>query len=700
MAAANEGLASVRWDPRYTTSRSDLVRDFYGPALHRAHTYDRATGYFRSSFYSLTRTEVAAYALNGGKIRLICSPDLDVDDVEEIRRGRDATDAANAALKRELEKVLLHPHAASGADILAALLATDVLHIRLAIPAGHGIFHDKFGVFQDVAGNRLSFAGSINETWRAWHPLGNHESFEVFTSWSPDADRTDDHAALFEDLWESRNEKVAVATPSPETLEALRDRGGRDPLEVIKEAASFASMRREGNRRALFDHQRAALRAWRSRASRGILKHATGSGKTVTALSAIRDHLRAGGPALVIVPSTLLVSQWDDEARKELADIEPAVLLAGGGNSGWRPHLRAFTLPAGNPRLTISTIGTACRPDFLSRVVGGAHLLIVADEVHRMGALQAQHILTLEAGPRLGLSATPERAGDPEGTSRLFSYFGPVVPPEFSLADAIAAGRLCSYRYYVDTVSLTDEEQERWEELSAKIRQIAAMSKDTSDGTGGLSRLDPHLKRLLIRRARIAKGAEAKAPLVASIVAREYAEGEHWLVYCDDTKQLQRTRAELEALGVPSMEYRSGMVSDRQATLLRFERSGGVIVAIKCLDEGVDIPAISHAVIAASSRNPREFIQRRGRALRLHHDKETAVIRDIILQPPDPTGDDYKSLVVGEIARALEFSDNAVNESAGLGLRRLAIEWDLDADTMSAAGFEEEEEEEGGTPDA
>lgn len=695
MATPTEGLGSVDWEPRYTTSRSDLVGDFYGPALRRALTYDRATGYFRSSFYSLTRTQVASYALAGGKIRLICSPDLNPGDIEEIQRGRDATDAANAALKRELERVLLHPHAASGADILAALLATEVLELRLAIPSGRGIFHDKFGVFTDAAGDRVSFAGSINETWSAWHPLGNHESFEVFTSWSSDATRTEDHAALFEDLWKSRDENVAVAVPSRETLEELRNRGPRDPQDVLNEAASHANAGTDGGRRPLFDHQWAALRGWRSTGARGILKHATGSGKTVTALSAIRDHLHAGGPALVIVPSTLLVNQWDDEARKELADVEPAVLLAGGGNSGWRTHLRAFTVPDGNPRLTISTIATASSSDFLQRAVGGEHLLIVADEVHRMGAPEAQKILTLDSGSRLGLSATPERAGDPEGTDRLFSYFGPIVPPEFSLADAIAAGRLCSYRYHIDTVPLTEIERERWEDLSAKIRRFAAIAKDTSDGAPGMSRFDPQLKRLLIRRAKIAKGAEGKAALVASIVSQRYVEGEHWLVYCDDTAQLQRTRAELDARGVPSMEYRSGMASDRRVTLSRFERNGGVVVAIKCLDEGVDIPAISHAVIAASSRNPREFIQRRGRALRIHGEKQTAVIQDIIVRPPDPTDDSYKSLVVGEIARALEFSGHAVNESAGLDLRRLAIEWDLDAATMSAAGFEEEEEEEG-----
>lgn len=691
-----KSLQAVTWEPRYTTSRSDLVKDFYAPALDRAVNYDRATGYFRSSFYGLTRAEVAAFALRGGKIRLICSPDLDPSDIEEIDRWHVAITEANVALKREVERVLDHPHAASGAEILAALLGKGCLDIRLAVPSGKGIFHDKFGIFTDGERNRVSFAGSINETWKAWHPLGNHESFEVFTSWAEDATRTTDHDALFEDLWESRDANLAVTVPTSEVLAALKTRGTREPDEVLAEVSESVKAGQGSEPRLLFDHQRAALRAWEANERRGILKHATGSGKTITALAAIRKHLASGRPAVVVVPSTLLVGQWDEEARRELACLDPAVLLAGGGHSGWREHLRAFTLADGDSRLTIATVPTASSAEFLDRLAEGEHLFLVSDEVHRLGAPGAEPILRTETGPRLGLSATPERSGDPDGTKRILKYFDGIVPPDFTLADAIAARRLTPYQYHVHIVELDGEEQDNWEALTRSIRRRTAMVKADKSARAAMSRLDPQLKWLLIRRARLARGARGKAPLVASIVARHYVEGEHWLVYCDDTHQLREARTQLAHLGIASMEYRSEMISDREATLSRFERDGGVVVAIKCLDEGVDIPAISHAVIAASSRNPREFIQRRGRVLRRHRGKLEALIHDVIVRPPDPSGDDYKSLVAGEIARALEFSTHAVNESAVLSLQRLAIEWDLDPDIMSAAGFEEEEECGGG----
>ena len=141
------------------------------------------------------------------------------------------------------------------------------------------------------------------------------------------------------------------------------------------------------------------------------------------------------------------------------------------------------------------------------------------------------------------------------------------------------------------------------------------------------------------------------------------------------------------------MEYHSSMASDRAATLERFAREGGVVVSIKCLDEGVDIPAVSHALIAASSRNPREFIQRRGRVLRIHDDKRYAVVHDVLVQPPPGGDDDFRSLALGELARALEFSTHAMNDSAGLRIKALAIDWGLDPDELLADGFEDEEED-------
>lgn len=681
-------LTDIEWVDRYATGRDDLVKSFYDPALQATQIYDRATGYFRSSFYSLTRDTVAAFALRGGRIRLICSPELDEADVEALQRGESARQASDDALRQELARILAHPHAASGAEILAALYAHESLEIRLAVPVGSGIFHDKFGVFTDARGARVSFSGSVNETWHAWHPYGNHESFEVFTSWGREAQRPAAHALHFEQIWSNRTEGLEVVAPSDEALAELRKRAQRNPVEILEQATE----RTRSNRpRLLMDHQRQALRAWHNAGRCGILKHATGSGKTITALEAIREHLWAGGAALVLVPSILLVEQWDEEINRNLSDLDIAVLHAGGGHTEWRSRLRAFTSSRGNPRLTIATIATASSDDFLQRIEGGGHLLVVADEVHRMGAPQAAHALRINTGPRLGLSATPERAGDPMGTDRIMSYFGGVVPPEFTLADAVAAGRLCRYDYHIHPVSLTSEEQDQWEVLSAEIQKLAARAE--GDDPPNLSSMDPYLKHLLIKRARIAKGAAQKASCIARVLEREYKIGDRWLIYCDNTDQLTDVRRELADRGISSMPYHASMKSDRDATLKRFERDGGIVVAIKCLDEGIDIPAVSHALIAASSRNPREFIQRRGRVLRVHEGKTRAVVHDLVVNPPTVSeGDPFRSLILGELARAEEFADHAENESAAIAIRKIAITHGVDPETLRDGGYEEEEE--------
>lgn len=684
------GLAQVEWADRYATSRDDLVDAFYGPALRAAATYDRATGYFRSSFYNLTRDSVAAFALRGGTIRLLCSPDLEKTDIDALQQGRNARQASEDALRQELARILAHPHAASGAEILAALYANRSLEIRLAVPAGRGIFHDKFGIFTDTHGSQVSFAGSVNETWSAWHPYGNHESFEAFTSWGPEAHRPAAHAHHFEQLWSGQADGLTVTTPSDQALAQLRERLQSDPVNILEEATTSQD---RANRRSLMDHQRQALRGWRDAGRRGILKHATGSGKTITALEAVREQLKSGGAVLIVVPSILLMAQWDAEVHQELADLDVAVLLAGGGHSEWQARLRAFTAPRGGPRVTVATIATASSTAFLARVEGGDHLLVVADEVHRTGAPQSALALTIDAGSRLGLSATPERAGDPVGTERLMTYFGGVVPPEFTLADAVAAGRLCRYDYHIHSVGLTDDEQDQWEVLSAEIRKLAARASN-DDQPPSLSSVDPYLKHLLIRRARIAKGAAEKAARAAEVLAEKYGTGDRWLVYCDDTGQLEDVRRELAARSIPTMPYYADMKSDRHATLERFDRDGGIVVAIKCLDEGVDIPAVSHALIAASSRNPREFIQRRGRVLRVHEGKARAVVHDLFVDPPTTSeGDMFRSLVLGELARAGEFAEHAENQSAAIAIDKLAIAHGIDPGTLRDGGYEEDDEE-------
>lgn len=697
--ALRRALRTWSWADRYSTGQNDLVEEFYRPALERAHRYDRATGYFRSSFYALTRDVVASFARRGGRIRLICSPDLAEDDVAAIAAGADARERADAAFRRELERVLDNPHAATGSELLAAMYALGVIEIRLALRESGGIFHDKFGVFKDDFGDAVSFAGSVNETWKAWHPYGNHESFEVFTSWGAEAKRPLAHTAHFETLWNGTEAGVAVIQPSGKSLERLVAQTPPHPEATVEEAARRSDVITQPSKRTsriLFDHQRQALAEWRRSGRRGILEHATGSGKTVTALHAVREHVSEGNPALVVVPSVLLADQWEAEATRELKDVDPAILRAGGGHVKWRSLLGPFTVPDGQPRIVIATLATASSEPFLKRLEPGEHLMVVCDEVHTAGAAKASAIFGVASGPRLGLSATPRRAGDPAGTRRILEYFKRIIQPPFTLADAIAAGRLTPYRYYVHTVALTSDEIDEWNELTTRIRRLAAQHEHQTP----LADLEPALKHLLIKRARLAKNAAAKTDVAVETVAREYESGHRWLIYCDNTRQVETICGLLKEASVPASPYYADMPGDKAATLDRFVRDGGALVAVRCLDEGVDIPSVTHACIIASSRNPREFVQRRGRVLRRHPEKRSAVVHDLFVLPPK--GDDvssFESLVLSELARAYEFAGHAVNPAVELQVRRIALEYGIDVDGRAAQdyddlGYEEEEEEE------
>jgi superfamily II DNA or RNA helicase len=604
-------------------------------------------------------------------------------DVAAIQKGLAIKDVVDSAMRKELKRILEEPLARSTVELLATLVAAGTLELKFVVwTDAVGIFHDKVGIFGDLQENFVSFCGSINESWQGWHPRGNHETFEVFASWSPDARRVTDHRAYFEALWSGAEPGLTVHDPPDAFARDLLALAKSDPREALVVLAQTS-----GEGRRLFDFQEAALEDWVTKGRTGILRHATGSGKTVTALRAVREWLIDGKPALILVPSEVLLKQWRAESETDLHDLGASTLLVGGGHNDWRRDglARIHTEREGGPRLTIATMQTACTDSFLSAVTPGDHLLVIADEVHRIGSPSHRRVLELESGGRLGLSATPERFGDPEGTSAIRSYFGGDLSPLFGLREAIAAGRLCPYEYFIHPVLLSDSEQEDWLELSGRIGPLMGQTDN--------ERAQEQLKYLLIQRARIAKNAAAKGPTAADIVASRCRREQHWLVYCDSQKQLGEVRRLLGRRDIETLEYHSAMGGDPDATLARFRHYGGVLVAIRCLDEGVDIPEISHAVILASSRNPREFIQRRGRLLRTREGKGRAFIHDLLVIPPESDDGAFETLVMAEIGRATTFARDAINRGAAAYLDGLCVQRGIDPVEVALIGEEDDVEE-------
>lgn len=500
-------LSQVQLEPEYRTGQTDLVDKFYLPCLFNSTSYDRAVGYFRSTVFLLVSDAVLRFVKRGGHIRLICSPSLSEQDIEAIKAGyKSRENAVLEALDQEVEFLLNSSDLINRTKILATMIALGAMDVKLAIrPSESGIYHEKLGVFKDSNENIVSFKGSSNETWNAWHAEGNYESIEVFCSWrEKDVDRANRHAEYFESLWSNKiNDVVAIEFP-----EAVLKKLYKVASENLDDCSiDFLSTGLTPSKRQPFPHQVLALENWKNQNYRGIFQHATGSGKTFTALIAIKEHLQVRGNAcLVLVPSRLLLRQWEKEISQEIP--QTTILKAGDSNNSWKrdTRLQDFSVFDDNlkSRIILSTMQTAATEEFRNKIISGPHLLLVVDEVHQVGSTENLKIFEIDAGKRLGLSATPTRFGDPIGTEKIINYFGSIVQPVFTLEDAIKSGRLVNYEYYPSPVYLTVEEADQWKTIS---KQISKEIAKTNSGNKGSLIVSNKAKLFLIQRSRIAKKA-------------------------------------------------------------------------------------------------------------------------------------------------------------------------------------------------
>lgn len=697
-------LSDLELRTSYHKGRDDIAEQFYLPCMRRALEYDRAVGYFRSTIFVVAWQALREFVTAGGSMRVLCSQVLSAEDIDALDEGYAAKADATLAsrLLAEVRSALADPQLSEPTRILAALVARGTLSLQVAVlrdaelrgPAGR-IFHDKLGIFRDGAKNTVVFKGSMNETWTGLANDGNLESVDVAASWlgARDLERVRTEEEYFASLWSNEYPTLTVR-PFPELareeLVRAADADWEDSLDRLLATTTAELPARDPRGRTLKPHQSAGLAAWEANARRGILAFATGSGKTFTAISAIRDALARQEVIVVVVPDRVLFDQWYSELAETTADLGVSILRSGSGYSRWRETLRLWTMPGERPRIVLATVRTAASADFREAMSAGAHVMLVADEVHRLGSAENRKLLEEgHFGARLGLSATPERAGDVDGTAALMRFFDRVLEPRYTLADAVHDGVLCHYFYRPHVVELSVVEHSQYEELSAQVGVLRARI-ESGDQT---PRLEDRLQQLYIKRARIAKHAAAKIPLAVSVLTKYYERGQRWIVYCEDTVQLNAVSQALQRAGIENMPFHSQMEGDREETLRWLSILGGVVVAIKCLDEGVDIPSVTHALILASSKNPREFIQRRGRVLRKAPGKALAYIHDtIVVPPPAPEKRDSDPILAGELARAVEFAQHAENPASAGDLQQIAIDAGIEWRTMLMTGIEDADE--------
>lgn len=699
-ARPRAGLRSLDLSGRYRSDETDVVQGFYVPALSVASSYSRAVGYFTSTSMALFARGIERFDQQGGTMRLIASPQLDIDDITDIERGYDVRAVIERAALRALEQ---EPRGSvlNGLGIVGRLIAESRLDIKLAFVerAGRiGIYHEKIGVFRDALGDLIAFTGSANETLGGL--LANFESIEVYSGWVPgDGARALRIEADFEDLWFDRTKYLRVE-PFPDVARELLIEIGRNrpaaTLPARDDALSPPPPVVTGPPRLAIPasltvrgYQRKAVEAWLENQGRGILKMATGTGKTKTAMVAacqLAGVLRQREEPLVVLilaPLQHLVDQWITEV--EPFGVRPVAVYE--SSQRWLPvieeQLTAVRMGQRPVTVMVATNASFAGERFqsiLSRI--NSPLLVIADEAHNLGSSTYRSSLPPNATYRLALSATPERWFDDEGTDALIDYFGPVVF-ELGLGEAIEMGALCRYRYLPRLVELTESETDRYVDLTMQIakRLAAGDSLDTHDP-------DSPIGYYLRRRTGVLGHAEGKVDLLRSDLQ---ARRDLWyqLVYCAEGRRPvepgdppgpSQVAEVMDMVGndleLAAHSYVAETARAERRVLLRRFGTGAdlrVLVAMRCLDEGVDIPDARVGYLLASSSNPRQFIQRRGRILRRAPGKDMAEILDYIAIPQRgvPINFDVeRNLLIRELERANEFGKLAENYEATLEVLR------------------------------
>ena len=689
--------------PEYRSLLDNVVSDFYNPLLNEAVLYRRAVGFFSSSALIEITNGIQGLLQNNGRIELIASPRLTPEDIEAIEDGFERrNEIIEQSLLRELSEAK-GKFEESRLNLLSNLIAAGILEIKIAFLETNnaiGMFHEKMGLLYDRYDNIIAFTGSMNETANAFSH--NYESIDVFKSWTTDSERVYAKQSAFNAMWNDYEPNITVTSfPNieKEIIEKYKKEDITDFSNIVLSPKSTKATEVEepeetvsGPRVPTYveirPYQSEAIESWENSGYVGIFDMATGTGKTYTGLAAIAHLFKKNKNRLAVIivcPYQHLVEQWKEDIIA--FGMKPIVCYSASKQKNWETRLKTsvegFTCGAIDHFCAVTTNATFSGEFFQSQIQKlGEDSLIVADEAHNFGAENLSMNLPWNIPNRLALSATIERHGDEEGTQRIFDYFGNKCI-EYTLKQAIDNNMLTRYFYYPVTVSLDEDELDEYLTLTEKLS--ASMAKHSNEKK---IKLTSYEKTLLIKRARIVAGAKEKIEVLRREIA-PYKDKSNILVYCGATTYVDEKTASADATERRQIEKVVDMLgnefgmsvspftseesaSDREQIKLGFQSGDTLqaLVAIRCLDEGVNIPSIKTAFILASSTNPKEYVQRRGRVLRKYPGKTKADIFDFITLPiPLDEVDRYSDAVVQsvaglakrEITRMLDFAAIAEN---------------------------------------
>jgi len=631
----------------------NIAKSFLVPALKQTKRYRRSVGFFSSGVFGPIIDGIVALSRNGGTIELVASPKLNEDDIRAINlgyqhRAQIIEEVFTRDFLSEIESL-----DDDKLQLLATLIANGTLDIKIAVTETDGIYHDKLGIMEDFDGNVIVFYGSANSSLSAYQ--NNYEKIRVVKNWvSSDVPSIEDECKEFDVLWNGTNPFVKVyeykESAKKRILEVAEYRkNGKKP-----EVASPIKLR---------DYQEEAINAWVNNKYHGFYVMATGTGKTWTAIYSAQKLIKEK-PAMIVIcaPYKHLVRQWADDVEKAFPDAR--LIMVSHENPSWEQQIvQEVIRKQYNPQnqiIIISTIRSFKMPRFLSAIKKSTEeKLLIVDEAHRF--TERPDFLKDVFQYMLGLSATPYSGSSPNKGLELMAWFGGQV---FNLPIEVALERgfLVPYNYYPIYVSATEEEEGKFRYHTQKILSCFKNNRCVNEEL---------LVKSLRNRLRVISMAEEKQSRIHEIVS-DISEKDHFVVYCGDGKLFDNNAGE-ELRHIQSIKrvlhshgYKPSQFTATENMTVRMElvdafNKGEIdsLVAIRCLDEGINIPSIQSALVLSSNDDYREFVQRRGRILRTYKKKKYANIYDVVVLPSH----DMQGWAKIEIRRFREYG-------------RLALNWD------------------------
>ena len=647
------GLKDLDIKKSYTSCGDEnIAKSFLVPALKYTKCYQRSVGFFSSSVLEPIMDGIIALYRNGGHIQLIASPRLSEEDIEAIQKGYQKRDELiRNAFSKDFESSI-ETFDDAKLRLLIDLIAKGTLDIKIAVTDSSGMYHDKFGILEDFNGESVVFYGSANSSINGYQ--NNYEKIRTVKSWIySDAESVADERAEFQALWNGTHPFVKVYSYQESAKAHL--------LKVLEKRAQKTAETNVVEPIELRDYQKMAIRAWKENNYRGFYVMATGTGKTWTAIISawelIREH-----PAMVVIcaPYKHLVRQWKDDVEKAFPDAK--IIMVSSENPQWEQQISHEIIrkrySPNTQIIIISTIVSFNKPRFLSAIgKSKEEKLLIVDEAHRFTDRSEE--LKNRIRYMLGLSATPFSGSSAQRGLELMQFFGGQVF-NLPIEDALERGFLVPYRYYPIYLSATEEEEAKFKYHTQKILSCFRNNRCINPD---------QLVKSLRNRLRVISMAEEKTAFIDQIISR-IKEKDHFVVYCGDgrlfdqnsgeeLRHIQSVKRVLTAHGFKSSQFTaSENMADRMELVDAFNKGEiSALAAIRCLDEGINIPSIKSALILSSNDDYREFVQRRGRILRRYGDKQVANIYDVIVLPSG----DLQAWAKIELRRFREYAHLALN---------------------------------------